>query len=97
MTSTPTKSRREQMIFEMCRAAFKSCRPFTPAEEIVFWCKLALKDMGDESRPENERINRAVRAVSSIPFINSRLPDSALNEILGRNGVMPPADSTACI
>jgi hypothetical protein len=83
----PPKSR-EQMIDEICLAFFKSCRPFTPAEEIVFACEQALKDMADESRPEHARFNSAIRLLCSIKAIGDRLPVSALNEIYGREGIM---------
>ena len=65
-------------------------RPPTPIEEIGIFCREALKDIANESRPERDRINSAIRLLCSIRFIGDRLPEGALNDIYGRAGVMPP-------
>jgi hypothetical protein len=65
----------------------------TPLEEIEFRITEALKDLADESRPEHERFNSAIRLLCCVPAIGDRLPESAMNEIFGRKGItLPSAD-----
>ena len=50
---------------------------------------ITVLDLVEFDYPERDRINSAVRLLACIPFLNSRLPDAALNEIHGRQGVVP--------
>ena len=70
----------------------RGCKPPTPMEEVDFFTSEALKDLRDESKPERERYNSALRLLCSIRAIHDRMPDAALNEIFGRNGITPPTD-----
>ena len=63
--------------------------PPKPIEEIRIACEQALHDLDDDSRPERDRINSTVRLIASVPFITDRLSRDALNEIYGRQGVVP--------
>ena len=68
------------------------CAAFTPPgrfETAEIYTELALKDLRDTSRPERERFNSAIRLLCCIPEIGDRLPDGAMNEIFGRQGVVP--------
>jgi hypothetical protein len=67
---------------------FRAFRLTTPLEGIEFRITEAGKDLADESRPEHERINSAVRLLCSIPAIDNHLSDAAKNQIYGRRGVM---------
>ena len=64
----------------------------TPYEETVFFTEEALRELKDEARTQDENHKIAMRMLSSVPAISERLPESAMNEILGRNGVTLPAD-----
>jgi hypothetical protein len=89
MTATPSKA--DSSLLDSFRQAF---RPFSPMEEIRFWITEAGKDLADESLPEHERYNSAIRLLCSIPAIDNHLSEAARNQIYGRAGVMQPADDS---
>ena len=88
MTATPSKA--DSSLLDSFRQAF---RPFSPMEEIRFSITEAAKDLADESLPEHERYNSAIRLLCSIPAIDNHLSEAARNQIYGREGVMQPDDS----
>jgi hypothetical protein len=66
----------------------QACKPPDAFEEAEIYTGLALKELGDASKPQAERYKSAIRLLCCIKPIGDRLPDAATNEIYGRRGVM---------
>jgi hypothetical protein len=70
----------------------KACKPPGVFEMTEMFTDLALKELRDESKPQREKYNSAIRLLCCIPTISDSLSDSAKNEIFSREGVALPCE-----
>ena len=62
-----------------------ACKPPSILETAEIYINLALQEL-HSSKPQPEKYNSAIRLLCSVPAIGDRLPESAMNEIFGREG-----------
>jgi len=84
-------SEHERKVNLIKAAFFRSFRPPSRFEDTKDFVRLAMDALDDETMTEADRHRKAIRYLSCVPAIHDRLPKSALNEILGRQGVAVPA------